>query len=177
MPANVALLRGINVGGRTLKMDLLREIALGCGFTDVSTYIQSGNVLLRSPAATEEIARTLQAAILDRSGIDSRVVVRTAAELHELTDANPWPERVSDPTKVSVLFLYPEATPTLDRVDPSGYAPDEVWLRGREAFLSTPLGMGKSTLVEPMLKRLGLHGTVRNWRTVLTLRDLLVSMG
>jgi uncharacterized protein (DUF1697 family) len=168
----VALLRGINVGGRSLKMDALREIAVGAGFDRVSTYIQSGNVLFRSRLGTASVAATLHDAILDGAGIDTTVVIRTAEQMRGVAAGNPWPDRIQDPTRVSVSFLYPECVPTIDDVDPAEFAPDEVVVVGQDAYLSTPNGLGRSKLVEPVLKRLGLQGTVRNWRSVAKLTEL-----
>ncbi len=173
----VALLRGINVGGRTLKMDALRAAADSCGFAAVQTYIQSGNVLFTSRAGSRSVGRSLHDAILERTGVDSRVVVRTAAQLDTVVAANPYPDAVADPTKVSVCFLYDDAVPTPDAVAPAEYAPDLVTVVGEHAYLSTPDGMGRSRLVDPMMKRLGLLGTIRNWRTTTTLRDLAAGMG
>ncbi|MBK5287749.1 MAG: DUF1697 domain-containing protein [Acidimicrobiia bacterium] len=176
MTTYVALLRGINVGGRTLKMDALRTIAAGCGCAGVQTYIQSGNVVFTSRKGAARVGTELHDAILDGTGIDTTVVVRTAAQLQGVLDANPWPDRVTDPTKVSVGFLYDTSRPTLDAVDPATYAPDEVVVVGIDAYLSTPNGMGKSKLVEPMMKRLGIQGTVRNWRTVMTLAEMATAV-
>lgn len=176
MTAYVALLRGINVGGRTLKMDVLRAAAEDCGFGAVQTYIQSGNVLFTTRKSARAAGTALHDAILAASGVDSRVVVRTAAQLDEIVRANPYADRVHDPTKVSVCFLYDDAKPTVRAVEPEVYAPDEVAVVGHEAYLSTPNGMGRTKLVEPVMKRLGVLGTVRNWRTTVKLRDLAADL-
>lgn len=177
MTTYVALLRGINVGGRTLKMDVLRAAAEDCGFGAVQTYIQSGNVLFTSRKGARAVGTALHDAILAASGIDSRVVVRTAAQMAKIVTANPYPERISDPTKVSVCFLYDDAAPTPEAVEPDVYAPDEVTVVGHEAYLHTPNGMGRSKLLEPVLKRLGVLGTVRNWRTTVKLAELAADPG
>ncbi len=176
MTTYVALLRGINVGGRTLKMERLRAIATACGFDPVQTYIQSGNVVFGSRRSAARVSTELHDAVLATVGIDSEVVVRTADQLRGVLDANPWPDRISDPTKVSVCFLYPSSRPTVDAVEPSRYAPDEIEVVGANAYLSTPNGLGKSKLVEPMMKQLGLQGTVRNWRTVVTLAEMAAAI-
>lgn len=176
MTAYVALLRGINVGGRTLKMDVLRDAAAGCDFGAVQTYIQSGNVLFTSRRGSRAVGTALHDAILAATGIDSRVVVRTAAQMAKVVTANPYPERVVDPTKVSVCFLYDDATPTLAAVPAADYAPDEVTVVGHEAYLSTPNGLGRSKLVEPVMRRLGVLGTVRNWRTTVKLTELAADL-
>ena len=176
MTVYVALLAGINLGGRTLRMDALRATAEGCGFADVQTYIASGNVLFTSGLGAAEVSSRLHDAVLDASGIDARVVVRTAKQMDAAVEANPFLDRCSDPTKVSVSFLFPDAKPTLRAVDPDEYAPDEVAVVGKHAYLSTPNGMGRTKLVPAVVKRLGIPGTVRNWRSTVKLRDLAAAM-
>jgi uncharacterized protein (DUF1697 family) len=172
----VALLGGINVGGRTLTSASLREIAAGCGFDDVSTFIQSGNVLFRSGAGATAVGTRLHDAILDASGIDTRVALRTAAQLRAVVGANPLLDRSDDPTKLSVTFLFDGVVPTMAAVDPADYAPDEVVVIGREAYLHTPNGMGRTRLVPAVAKKLGLAGTTRNWRSTTKLADLAAAM-
>jgi uncharacterized protein (DUF1697 family) len=172
MTVYVALLGGINVGGRTLKMAALRATAERCGFDDVSTFIQSGNVIFRSRLGQKAVTRRLHDAILDDSGIDTRIATRTAAQLQEVTRRNPLLERSDDPTKLSVTFLFDGVRPTMTALDPDVYAPDEVRVVGHEAYLFTPNGMGKSTLVPAVTRKLGLLGTTRNWRSTLKLAEL-----
>ena len=127
MTAYAALLRGVNVGGNNkLAMETLRTISSGCGFGDVATYIQSGNVVFTSRLGAAKVATALQDAILAETGIDARVVVRTAAELAAVASDNPFLARGVDEKLVHVSFLYPESTPTLAAVDAQVYAPDEV---------------------------------------------------
>ena len=173
----VALLGSINVGGRSLKMDLLRAIASGCGFEDVSTFIQSGNVLFRSSASAAAVTEQLHNAILEVSRIDTSIALRTAAQLRKVVVTNPLTERTDDPTKLSVTYLFPGVRPTMSALSPEVYAPDEVVVVGHEAYLYTPNGMGKSMLVPKVMKRLGLSGTTRNWRSTNKLADLADAMG
>jgi uncharacterized protein (DUF1697 family) len=172
MTVYVALLGGVNVGGRSLKMDALRASAARCGFDDVSTFIQSGNVIFRSRLGAAAVTTRLHDAILEDSGIDTRIATRTAAQLREVAARNPLLDRSDDPTKLSVTFLFDGVTPTLDALDPAAYAPDEVVVLGREAYLHTPNGMGKSKLVPVVTKKLGLTGTTRNWRSTVKLAEL-----
>ena len=176
MTVYVALLGGINVGGRSLKMDRLRATASGCGFEDVSTFIQSGNVLFRSAASANAVTEQLHDAILEASRIDTSIALRTAAQLRKVISANPLTDRTDDPTKLSVTFLFVGAKPTLRALPPEDYAPDEVELVGNEAYLYTPNGMGKTTLLPKVTKRLGLSGTTRNWRSTNKLADLADAM-
>ena len=176
MTVYVVLLGGINVGGRSLKMDALRAIATGCGFDDVSTFIQSGNALFRSSAGTSAVTEQLHDAILDASGIDTSIATRTAAQLRKVVATNPLTDRTDDPTKLSVTFFHAGVRPTMNALSPQDYAPDEVVVVGHEAYLYTPNGMGKSTLVPKVTKRLGLNGTTRNWRSTNKLADLADAM-
>ena len=126
MTAMVALLRGINVGGRgKLPMARLREIVEGCGYTDVATYIQSGNVVLRArrqrPA---RVAATLAEAIAAGSDVSTSVVVRTVPELEDVVAASPFLARGEDPAHVHVVFLGPDDEPDLP-AEPAAFAPDE----------------------------------------------------
>ena len=177
MTVYVALLGGVNVGGRTLKMADLRSIAVACGFEDVSTFIQSGNVLFRSRAGAKKVTQVLHDAILEESGIDTRIATRTAAQLRAVVEGNPMADRTDDPTKLSVAFLFDGVKPTLDAIDPSEYAPDEVQVVGHEAYLHTPNGMGRTTLVPAVMRKLGLAGTARNWRSTTKLADLAAELG
>lgn len=176
MTVYVALLGGINVGGRSLKMDLLRATASACGFEDVSTFIQSGNVLFRSAASASAVTEQLHDAILEASRIDTSIALRTASQLRKVISANPLTDRTDDPTKLSVTFLFAGVKPTLGALPPDDYAPDEVAVVGHEAYLYTPNGMGKTTLLPKVTKRLGLSGTTRNWRSTNKLADLADAM-
>lgn len=177
MTVYIALLRGINVGGRTLPMDVLRAAAESRGFAGVRTYIQSGNVLFTSRKGAARVSSELHDAIVEHSGIDTEVVVRTGGDLRAVLDANPWPDRVADPTKVSVCFLFGSSRPSVDAVEASEYAPDEVAVVGAQAYLSTPNGMGRSNLTASLLRRLGIDGTTRNWRTTTVLAEMAEAMG
>ncbi len=88
MATYVAFLRAVNVGGRWVKMDRLREHLSANGFTDVASYIQSGNLRvgtrLRSAAKVEQTLRSL---ISDEFGFEVPVVVRTPDQLRSLAAA------------------------------------------------------------------------------------------
>jgi uncharacterized protein (DUF1697 family) len=164
-----ALLRGVNLGKRQVKMADLRAAVEALGHTDVETYLQSGNVVYtpaRSPGA--ELAAGLSAAL----GFRIEVVLRTGKELAKVVAANPYP--VDDPTKVVVTFLA-ERRPknALAAVDQTAFTPDEFTFTGRELYLKLPHGQARSKLMEALAKQeLGTTTTTRNWRTVTALADL-----
>jgi uncharacterized protein (DUF1697 family) len=105
MPTHVALLRGINVGGRNrVAMADLREVVLGLGHTEVATYIQSGNVVFTSEEAdTATIAAALERAIAEHLGVQPKVIVLTRAELAEVGAGNPFPDE-PNPRWVHAIF-------------------------------------------------------------------------
>src|SRR4029450_6053860 len=105
MPTHIALLRGINVGGRNrVAMADLRKVVLGLGYTDVATYIQSGNVVFTSEEAdTAMIAAALERAIAEHLGVRPKVVVLTRAELARAVEAPPFAED-PNPRWVHAIF-------------------------------------------------------------------------
>ena len=113
MPTHIALLRGINVGGRNrVAMADLREVVLGLGYTDVATYIQSGNVVFASEEAdTAMIAAALERAIAEHLGVRPKVVVLTHAELARVVADNPFPEE-PNPRWVHAIFRNGPSGPT-----------------------------------------------------------------
>ena len=172
----IALLRGINVGGKNkLAMADLRAIAGDIGFPDAMTYVQSGNIVLPSVTAGRvgTVASQLHAAIEERTGLDIPVITRTFDEWQAIIDANPFPAAAADGTKLHVVVLDAPVTKALAGFDAASFAPEEVEFGERVVYLSLPNGMGRSKLAVA-LQRVGnaKSGTARNWRTVLALADL-----
>lgn len=176
MTIYVALLRGINVGGRTtLAMAALRELAEGCGCTDVTTYIQSGNLVFRHRDAASQVASALRSVIAAEGGVDPAIAVRTRAQLTEVVDANPYVDRSDDDTQLHVTFAVDGATFRKDPdLDLDAFAPEEMTVRRHETYLFLPNGMGRSKLAAELAKRGGNDATTRNWRTT---RKLLAMAG
>lgn len=174
MATFVAMLRGINVGGNaTIKMDALRQLVSGLGHSDVTTYIQSGNVVFSSRKGT---AATIAAGIEDRIKKDLRlqvtVIVRSGEDLAEIVRKNPFLPG-ADPATLYVIFLASAPEPaSLTRLGPKLVAPDEFRVVGREIYARYPNGYGRSKMTSTFFEnRLRLRGTARNWKTVTTLAD------
>lgn len=176
-PLHVALLRGINVGGKNmLPMKDLAAMFTAAGATDVQTYIQSGNVVFRAGAASaKRMPALVTAAIAAKFGYQIPVVTRTAAEFVAVLAANPFLKRAADPRALHVAFL--ADTPTAAQaaaLDPKRSVPDEFALRGRDLYLYLPNGAGRTKLTNAYLDRtLGTISTGRNWNTVQKLAALL----
>lgn len=166
MTVYVALLRAINVGGTgKLPMAELKALCEGLGFSDVSTFIQSGNVIFRDGGDAADIAARLDAALAERLGKPPGVFLRRPGELAAILDANPF--AAMEPNRVLVSFF---AEPVPDDALHGLVAPDgeEVVALGREIFVHYPIGSGRSRLRLPILK----SGTSRNINTVNRLHDL-----
>jgi uncharacterized protein (DUF1697 family) len=173
---SVALLRAINVGGRNIvPMKDLVALFAGAGCTNVSTYIQSGNVVFRAPPAlAARLPVLLAKAVEDRFGIRVPVVVRAAGQLREVVRHNPFLRAGADPNTLHVAFL--DDAPSAARIatlDPDRSPPDEFAVRGQEIYLRFPKGLGRTKLTNQYFDaKLATTSTVRNWRTVLKLLDL-----
>ncbi|MDT3397896.1 DUF1697 domain-containing protein [Streptomyces sp. B1866] len=175
--SQVALLRGINVGGaRKFPVARQRELMRDLGYENVTVYIQSGNIVFADPGTPpEETARAIEARIAADLGFAVPVVVRTGDELAAVVAANPYPEAAAEPRTLHVVFLSaaPSDTSGLDALDAAGYAPDEFRLVGREIYLRCPDGIGRSELATRIGRaRLGVTATARNWNTVTKLLAL-----
>lgn len=134
---HLALLRGINVSGKNMiRMPVLSEIFSGLGCRDVSTYIQSGNVLFNaSKTVAAKLESQIETAIQDQLGLSVPVIVRSRAEFSEAVAANPFPEAVSSPKRLNLMFLklQPEAA-ALASLDPDRSAPDRYQVLGRTSI-------------------------------------------
>jgi uncharacterized protein (DUF1697 family) len=169
----VALLRGINVGGRNkVPMAGLRSVLEENGCSDVSTYIQSGNVVFTKKATDRTaLARRLEKAIDDAFGVSPVVVLRTFDEIGSVVRSHPF-GRDSSKTYVAFLAKEPrrENVRELERLD---VAPDRIEVAGSEVFLNYPNGLQGARLSGALLERqLGVPATVRNWRTVTRLAEM-----
>jgi uncharacterized protein (DUF1697 family) len=173
MTTYVALLRGINVGGRNkLPMADLRTLVTDLGHTDVSTYVQSGNLILSSPKAAAVVGRGIEQAITRELGLDVTVIMRTRPQLAKVATANPFD---GDDTYVHVVFLADQPSAGKVRtLDPDRSPPDEFLVRGKEIYVHYPNGSGRSKLNASYFEsKLGTRGTARNFNTVNKLLALM----
>jgi uncharacterized protein (DUF1697 family) len=171
----VVLLRAINVGGRNIvPMADLVSVCEAAGHRSVRTYIQSGNLILRSRAAAEEVERDLARRIEARFGFAVPVVARSATDIATLGARNPFLAAGAPPERLHVAFL--ARAPSEDAVaalDPRRSPGDRFAVIGREMFLELPNGVGRSKLTNDWIDRsLKTVSTVRSWRTVTKLDAL-----
>lgn len=174
--SHIALLRGINVGGKNrLAMEDLRGLVEEAGGKSPRTYIQSGNVVFgASAAAAKRVPGVLQALLAERFGIASPVVVRSAKEMAAVAGGVPFSGKRADPASLHVMFL--ADTPgkaAAGALDPDRSPGDAFALVGREVYLHLPNGVARTKLTNAYFdSTLGTVSTGRNWRTVQKLLDM-----
>lgn len=166
MPAFVALLRAVNVGGTgKLPMSELKAMCEELGFEKVRTYIASGNVVFTSRKSEAAIKAALEKRLEAYAGKPVGVAVRSAVEIAEVAKDNPFPNKAANRT-VAIFLDKPPASDALDGV--RGRKDEEIKLGRREIYVHYGDGMGTSKLVIPTAKT----GTARNMNTVATLAKM-----
>ncbi len=178
MPTYVALLRGINLGSkRRVAMADLRALLAGLGYDDVRTHLQSGNAVFRAGSRSPASVRSaVEKAIATGLRMDVDVVVRSAAQLASVVDADPFAGTATDPARYLVTFL-DKAPPKgwLSDVDVASYQPEQVAVRGAEIYLWLPEGVHTSRLARLVGDaKLGGTATSRNWNVVRRLAEMAV---
>ena len=167
----------VNLGARNkVSIKDLRALCEGLRLEDVTTYVQSGNVVFTSPAGSEtEITAQIERELDRRLGLAVTVLVRSGEQLAEIVAANPFSDSGSPPTSLHVTFLTSEpAADGVTELATENFEPDEFEVVGREVYLHCPEGYGRSKLSNAYFERkLGVAGTTRNWRTVTTLAELV----
>ena len=171
----VALLRGINVGGhKKIEMARLRQIVQALGFDDVRTHVQSGNVVFTTDTTPEQAAREMERQIAEELGLTVRVLVRTRDELARVVERNPLRDVASDPARFFVTFLSVEPDASrLREIDPAAFAPDTFAVGEREIYVWCPNGLRETRLTHAFWEKLlATTATARNWNTVTKLLAL-----
>ena len=173
----ISLLRGINVGGhKKIKMLDLKALYLSLNFTEVITYIQSGNVIFTTPLLDEEKISTLIAdAIQKRYGFDVPIIIRTAEVWEKVISRYPFSvDPIENATTVCLILLSKE--PNIEDVTTLQsfvMPPDQLHVEKNNIYLSTPNGYGKTKLSNNFIeKKLEVKATTRNWKSILKIRDL-----
>lgn len=172
----VALLRGINVGGRVLPMADLRALCAELGWDDVGTYIQSGNIVFSADGSQAALASSLEKAIEKRFDMMVPTIVRSAVQWTQILESNPFPD-VARATPNWLLLMVGKAEPPSGieaAMEATGQDGEQVRSAGGILWLSYPAGVGRSKMVWP--KKFDgepLIATTRNYRTAVKLREML----
>jgi uncharacterized protein (DUF1697 family) len=177
MPTFIALLRGINVSGHNkIPMQDLRSLCQQLGWVDVQSYIQSGNLIFFSESAAADLEADLEVAIDRRFDLAIPVIIRAATDWQDYIAANPFPDAsLSEPNLVMLaLSKHPPIHNALPGLVERAVNGERVAQRGDALWVHFAAGVAKSKLTPALLDRLvGSPVTMRNWRTLLKLDELL----
>lgn len=165
----IALLRGVNVGGRKLNMKDFAAALSKAGLSDVRTYIQSGNVVFRtSEKSAVKTAALVEAAVRKVAGFEAKAQVLSADAVRKATRDNPFMDAASANHKsVHLIFLSEKiAAGELAPLNAFKTPHEDFALKDRVFYLYSRGGLSVSKLAEKAGRLLGERSTARNWRTV-----------
>ncbi len=164
----VALLLGINLGKRTVKMAALKTVVEEQGYTDVRTVLASGNVIFESRATPATIVRKLESALLKQFGFKIEVIVRTLPELETMLKADPFKKiPVTKNTRLYVTFLSAEPSKTewarkmSEQFEILKVTPGEVY-----SHLEITSKLKTPDIMKALGNSYGKKITTRNWNTI-----------
>ena len=178
MTKQIAILRGINVGGkRKILMADLKTMFSALGFEDVQTYIQSGNVIFNSKSKDNdmEMANKIEQSISKIYGFEVPVIVRTVNELNDAISNNPFfNKKETDIERHHLTFLkeVPEKE-NLEKIKSYTYLPDKFEIKEKNVFIYCSGKYSDSKFTNKFFEnKLKISATTRNWKTVLKLSEL-----
>lgn len=184
MAIYIALLRGINVGGKNkIKMADLKQSFEQIGLGRVQTYIQSGNVLFESDKAEEPLRNSIEHKIEEVFGFKVSVVLRTSVELEQIIESCPFSEEEilkaesmsnTESLYVALLTQNPSKDGT-EQLNTYRTENDDYRINGREVYLLFHNSIRNSKLATN-LHKLNVPATVRNWKTTVKLAELSRAM-
>jgi uncharacterized protein (DUF1697 family) len=165
----VAMLRGVNVGGKIVSMERLRDSLAGLGFENVRTYIQSGNVVFNVAGVSSDLSKRIENTIFQGFHLPVSVILRTSTEMKSVIGRNPYAgEPGIDQSRLHVTFL--STAPARGALKALAEIPagtDTFRHSGKEIYLYCPTGYGKTKLSNNMIEKvLATRATTRNWNTV-----------
>lgn len=174
----IALLRGINVGAkRKILMVDLRQLFDELGFIDVTTYIQSGNVLFNTDQTktNKEIATEIEQAIAAAYDFEVSVIIRTANEINKLITENPFaiPDEIEVNKHHLTLLKEAPGAEALEKIQSYDFAPDQYIIKNKDVFVYHQGRYSDTKLGNAFFeKKLKVVATTRSMKTILKLADL-----
>jgi uncharacterized protein (DUF1697 family) len=175
MQKYISILRGINVGGnRVIKMDVLKMMYQNLNFTNIKTYIQSGNVIFESKNTDcETLASTISQKIKQTFGYDVPVIVKTKDEMNIVLANNPF---INSQEAQFLHLTFLSAQPTQDNINKikGDFGNDAFVFAQKSVYLYCPNGYSNTKLTNGFLEsKLNVMATTRNWKTVATLTEMI----
>ena len=171
MPRYIAFLRAINVGGHTVKMDQLRRLFEASGFTNVETFIASGNVIFDAETTdAQSLERQIEATLLEALGYEVMTFIRTPAEVAKVAGYCPFPDSALGPEEATLYISFLPKAPgrnTQKLLDGYQTPVDEFHVRGRELYWLRRVKMSDPAYpVPPFGRAISMPSTMRNATTV-----------
>ena len=176
MPVYLSILRGINVSGKNkIKMEALKAMYKSLGFNNITTYIQSGNVVFESKPSIN-LAQEIEKKIADTFQFNVPVIIRTKEEINKVNAQNPFLNQVNieaDKLHVTYLSQLPSKE-SISTISTFNFSPDEFIIVGKEVYVYCPNGYGKTKLNNTFFeKKLKVQATTRNWKSTSKLGEIV----
>ncbi|MDB5227867.1 MAG: hypothetical protein JWN78_2060 [Bacteroidota bacterium] len=177
MQTYISILRGINVSGqKKILMTDLKALYESLGFSEVISYIQSGNVIFKYKKETDlKLAQKIEQAISKKYKFEVPVIIRSVDEMKKVLTSNPYlKQKNTDEERLYVTFLAEAPTKeNLEAIKKYNFSPDEFIISGKEIYLHIPNGYGNTKLSNNFFEnKLKVTATTRNWKTVGKLVEL-----
>ncbi len=178
MATYISILRGINVSGqKKIRMEDLKKLYEEAGFSEVTTYIQSGNVIFKTSTGLSipGISQKIEKAIEEKYHFNVPIIIRTDDEMHKILSSNPFlKEEGLNLEKLHVTFLEEKPEPIdIKEIRKFNFPPDVFHIIGKEVYLYCPGGYGNTKLSNTFFEnKLRVKATTRNWNTVGKLAEL-----
>ncbi len=150
----------------------LRDVLTNAGFSDVRTYIQTGNVILQSDQSREDLQKLIHDLIVEQIGADITVIARTRDEIAEVFEQNPFPLDAKKRTYFTILESIPAAD-LVETVFESDFSPDEVIFNDDSLYILFATKYSDSKFNNNYFERkLKVGATTRNFNTISKLLEL-----
>ena len=178
MNKKIAVLRGINVGGKKrILMADLKLLLESLGFINIKTYIQSGNIVFDTPnkLTDNEISDTIEKSIFGKYEFIVPVIIRSVSDLQQAIKNNPFYKDINIESKqLHLTFLKEKPTKeNLLKVEMYSDDNDEFIVKGKEIYIFCKGKYHKSKFTNNFFEnKLKVSATTRNWNTILKLLEL-----
>ena len=175
MKATVYLVLFRGVGGKTqLPTKALREKLTEVGFENVTTYINSGNAIVRSRLRRKQVIATIAELCRKHFNFDKAIFAPTLAEWEDVIERNPFAKAAANAatTVHAALLASPPTAENVERIRALAVKGEDIKVIKDVAYIHTPNGFGTCKMAEKFDKWIGVTNTARNWNTVLKLAEL-----
>ena len=172
----ISFLRGINVSGqKKIKMEDLKKLYLSLGYSDVQTYIQSGNVVFTSGKEERILEKEISDKISQSFGFDVEITIKTKEYLEKILSINPYRKLNDFNTKIMYFTLLkdePEQN-AIDKLKSDKPVNDTFEVIGKEIYVYCPDGYGRTVYSNNYFEnKLKIKATTRNWNTITKMIEL-----